>query len=294
MNTHSPIHEFLSIQQPVHMEYLTNTLVPLTYYHYHNGCEIYLFLHGNTTMYVESQAFPLKRGDLFVLRPNELHRAFCLDNTSYERCTLYLMPEYLKSISTPQTDLFRFFTAPSTNNCMRHLCEQELQQFLLLFQKIKQHRHSSAYGDDLLANTELIQLLVMINLIFEKKEMHIENYMPDVIRDTMDYIEAHLTEPISLQNLSQALFHNGAYLSRKFKEHTGISLRDYILCKRILLAKDLLSQGLPLTTVCQESGFHDYANFTRTFTKHTGYSPGKYQKLLLSPMRNTSSIDVSQ
>lgn len=40
MNTHSPIHEFLSFQQPVHMEYLTSTLVPLTYYHYHNGCEI--------------------------------------------------------------------------------------------------------------------------------------------------------------------------------------------------------------------------------------------------------------
>lgn len=170
--------------------------------------------------------------------------------TLWCRLLIIIITTVAKSISTPQTDLFRFFTAPSTNNCMRHLCEQELQQFLLLFQKIKQHRHSSAYGDDLLANTELIQLLVMINLIFEKKEMHIENYMPDVIRDTMDYIEAHLTEPISLQNLSQALFHNGVYLSRKFKEHTGISLRDY-------------------------------ANFTRTFTKHTGYSPGKYQKHLL-------------
>ena len=285
MNTHSTIHEFLSIQQPIHMEHLTSTLVPLTYYHYHDGCEIYLFLHGNSKMYVESQAFPLKRGDLFVLRPNELHRAFCLDKSSYERCTIYLLPEYLKSISSPQTDLFRFYTTSSNTDHMRHLSEQELQQFLLHFQKVNQCLHSSSYGDDLLANAELIQLLVMVNLIFEKREMHTKNHMPDLIQDIMDYIETHLTEPISLQNLSQALFHNGAYLSRKFKEHTGISLRDYILCKRILLAKNLLSQGLPLTTVCQESGFHDYANFNRTFTKHTGYSPGKYQKQM---------IDVSQ
>lgn len=281
MNTHSPIHQFLSIQQPVHMEYLTSNLMPLTYYHYHNGCEIYLFLHGNTTMYVESHAFSLKRGDLFVLRPNKLHRAFCLDETSYERCTLYLLPEYLKSISTAQTDLFHFFTTSSDTACMRHLSEQEIQQFLMLFQKTNKYRHSLAYGDDLLANAELTKLLVMINLIFEKKEMQKENHMPDLIRNTMDYIDAHLTEPITLEHLSQALFHNGAYLSRKFKEHTGISLRDYILCKRILLAKNLLSQGLPLTTVCQESGFHDYANFNRTFTKHTGYSPGKYQKQMI-------------
>lgn len=281
MSKHSSIHQYLSIEKSFLLEHRCTRLSPLTCYHYHDGCEFYLFLQGTATMYVESHAYNLKRGDLFLFRPDELHRVFCLNEDTYERCTLHLQTSYLKQLSTTQTDLLKFCkNPPLAGNCKRHLSEPELQQFLNLFQQIETHQKSTSYGDDILAVTELVRLLINVNLIFEKNGRQAENQMPTLIQKTMDYVESHLTEDISLEHLSKVLFHSGAYISRKFKEHTGITLRDYIICKRILLAKSLLSQNLPLTFVCEQSGFHDYANFNRTFTKQIGCSSGKYRKNL--------------
>ena len=106
--------------------------------------------------------------------------------------------------------------------------------------------------------------------------------MPPLIRGTMHYIEEHLTEPISLADLSAAFYHNGTYISRYFKSITGLSISQYILYKRISLSQKLLKEGLPLTEACLMSGFNNYSNFSRTFTQQVGCSPKKYQNMFIS------------
>ena len=104
------------------------------------------------------------------------------------------------------------------------------------------------------------------------------NLMPKMIMDTMDYINDHLTEKISLDDLAAELNYNGNYLSNRFKEHTGLTLRSYILSKRIDLAKSLLLAGQSVSDTCLMSGFNDYANFIRNFKRQVGMSPGRYKK----------------
>lgn len=94
----------------------------------------------------------------------------------------------------------------------------------------------------------------------------------------MDYIETHLTDSLTLQDLSDNLFANSSYISRQFKKHTGLTIRNYILTRRIELAKSCLTEGMTITEACYQSGFGDYANFIRTFTKLVGTSPGKYAR----------------
>lgn len=78
MKNHTSIHQFQSIHEPFWLNHSCTQLPNLTCYHYHDGCEIYLFLQGNAVMYVESQAFPLERGDLFVFGPDELQEVLFL------------------------------------------------------------------------------------------------------------------------------------------------------------------------------------------------------------------------
>lgn len=279
MKNHTSIHQFQSIHEPFWLNHSCTQLPNLTCYHYHDGCEIYLFLQGNAVMYVESQAFPLERGDLFVFGPDELHRSYCLDDRIYERYTLHLQTEFLQHHSTPQTDLSGCFSQRSMGlGNKRHLREDELQEVLFLLRRLENNLHSTSYGDDLLTSFALTELLLKINLQYQTYQQHTPSHMTPLVQNTMTYIETHLTEPISLQDLSDALFHNKTYISRKFKETTGMTIRDFILCKRIILAKSLLLKGEPLTTVCEASGFHDYSNFSRTFSQQVGCSPGKFQK----------------
>lgn len=94
----------------------------------------------------------------------------------------------------------------------------------------------------------------------------------------MDYIDEHITQDITLGKLAEAFYMNSTSISRQFKKHTGLTLRSYILSRRIELAKFLLSDGMSITDACFQSGFGDYANFIRSFTKMVGISPGKYIK----------------
>ena len=48
-------------------------------YHHHDGFEIYLFLKGEASYYIEQNCYNMKRGCLFNIRPNELHRVECFN-----------------------------------------------------------------------------------------------------------------------------------------------------------------------------------------------------------------------
>ncbi|WP_341282735.1 AraC family transcriptional regulator [Paenibacillus sp. FSL H8-0537] len=102
--------------------------------------------------------------------------------------------------------------------------------------------------------------------------------MPELVRNTMNYIEVNLARELTLEHLSEVLCMNSTYISRQFKKHTGLTIRAYILSRRIELSKYYLTEGMSITEACYQSGFGDYANFIRSFTKVNGISPGKFIK----------------
>ncbi|GGH52293.1 AraC family transcriptional regulator [Paenibacillus silvae] len=250
-----------------------------TFYHRHNGCELYIFLRGHVNFYVENKCYSLQRGDLIVLNPEEMHRSFALDINEYERITINLQKSYLDRLSTPSTNLSSCFVHRSKGKGnIVHLEEQELELFLSITTQLEENLTSSSYGSDVMRNTLVSRLLLMTNLAFQHTSYVPTDIMPELVRKTLDYIDAHLTEPFSLQCLSDQLFTNSSYISRQFKKHTGLTIRNYLLSRRIELAKVCLSDGMSITETCYQSGFGDYANFIRSFTKRVGISPGKFAR----------------
>lgn len=248
-------------------------------FHLHDGYEIYLFLKGNVNCYVERQCFHMERGDLMVIRPGQYHRPAMLDHSSYERITLNFQESVLRHFSTDKTDLSAFFREPSKDKvCFIHLSEEQLHRYLTLIAETEQLLHSEEFGNDVLIQSCLARLLVFINQAFRTTDRQTSNIMPKLIRDLLRYIDANLSEPITLQTLEHEFYLNGTYISRQFKKHTGLTLRSYLLERRISYARTLLSSELSITEVCHKSGFSDYANFIRSFTKTVGISPGKYAK----------------
>ena len=57
--------------------------------------------------------------------------------------------------------------------------------------------------------------------------------------DVANYIQHHMSEPITVERIAEELFLNRSYLSRKFKEETGETLTDFILKEKAEEAKRL-------------------------------------------------------
>lgn len=249
-------------------------------YHRHNAHEIYLFMRGNTNFYIEQSCFHLSPGDLIITNTRELHRAITQDETPYERYGINIKPLLIERLSTPETNLSECFDNVVGGTHIIHLTEAQIHTFISLFESIQGALQSPCYGKDVILHSYVARLLVFLNECFHNSFTQPKNIMPALVKDTMSYIQKNLTNPISLADLEKQFYRSGSYVSQQFKKHTGLTIREYIVDQKICLAKTLLLQGKNVTEACSLSGFSDYSNFIRSFTKQTGISPGKYRKTM--------------
>ena len=95
----------------------------------------------------------------------------------------------------------------------------------------------------------------------------------DTIRSIILYINQHLTEDLSLDALCKQFGISKSYLNKRFKEIAGTTLWDYVLIKRLTIARQNIHNGLSIQEAYQQSGFSDYSNFYRCYVKRFGVSP---------------------
>lgn len=100
-----------------------------------------------------------------------------------------------------------------------------------------------------------------------------------LVQDVAKYIQHHLSEPITTEDIAKALFLSRSRLSVKFKEEANENLVDFILKEKIEEAKRLL-QYTDKTSVAISAylGFSSQSHFSRTFKKYTGSLPNEYRK----------------
>lgn len=99
------------------------------------------------------------------------------------------------------------------------------------------------------------------------------------VRRAQEYIEAHLTEDISLDTLAQIAAVHPVYLSRLFRQHVGLPPHAYQLEQRIQLAQQHLKAGMSSAEVAIEVGFFDQSHLLRHFKRHLGLTPERFRHL---------------
>lgn len=101
----------------------------------------------------------------------------------------------------------------------------------------------------------------------------------DALEKVFAYITEHFAEGIYLENVAEAVEISPKYLSRVFKERTGVNLSEYISLVRITRAKELLlSTSKSVGEIGELVGFENRTTFFRTFKKLEGVSPNEYRK----------------
>lgn len=249
-------------------------------YDRHDGYEIYLFIKGKSKMFIEQYGYNLSPGDLLIIKPGALHRIIITDNTPYERIGINFTEHDIQALSTPHTNLAEcLFTASNNNSDIINLSSYNMKEYIRMTDNYIANSKSDDYGSDLMCQCIFTELMIYTNKLYQKLEaQHYDNIMPMLVLEAMRYIENNLTEELTLKKLSSNIGYSPKYISSQFKQHTGLSLREYIFDKRIEHSKKLLLQGKSVSEACLMSGFNDYSNFIRSFTKKTGISPGHFLK----------------
>lgn len=123
---------------------------------------------------------------------------------------------------------------------------------------------------------------------YQEKLSHLKNIcfsndmQIEAVINTRKYIDNNYEKELNLEFLSSIRFTSKYHLLRLFKRYYGITPRQYLIDKRIEMAKKTLRNGLTVTETCFAVGFESLGSFSSLFKTKTGKSPREYQKQQLS------------
>ncbi|CAN7659956.1 AraC family transcriptional regulator [Caballeronia sp. LjRoot34] len=107
-------------------------------------------------------------------------------------------------------------------------------------------------------------------------------------RRVVEFMDANLAEPITLQDIAEHAGLSRMYFAAQFKASTGMTPHAFLLHRRLHRAKELLACGeMPLIQIAFEVGFQTHAHFTTVFRKLIGTTPGRWR--LRSAGRNSDA-----
>lgn len=253
-----------------HIKDQTNKEFP---YHYHDFHKVVIFISGKAAYHIEGKVYQLKPWDILLVSRHSIHRPEIDSSVPYERFILWIQNDL------PWQELLKCFQKAndrSYNLVRLHSALQEKMRDIL--SELENSAKSDGYGKDILTQSLFIQFMVYLNRIFLEKQYIFDKKsfsFDSQIANILQYINHNLNGDLSVENLSSRYYVSKYHLMRKFKEETGYTLHNYIINKRLLMARTLISQGMPVTKAALESGFSEYSTFSRAYRKQFKASPSE-------------------
>ena len=129
-----------------------------------------------------------------------------------------------------------------------------------------------------MADTTKLGAQILEDYVARVRESRENPDVSDSIRNSCEYIKAHLTEPIQVKKLAQQSGYAEYYFSHKFKKEMGISVKEYILHEKINQAKVMLtSSDESIQKIGDSLAFGSRSYFYTCFQKAEGMSPSEYR-----------------
>ena len=258
-----------------HLQLNHNETWNMSRLHFHDHCELLLPLVSPGNIFVSGQVYPLRRGTLYLIGENTLHRTMA--EGFHARYVLHINKKSLTQLSTPQTDLTQL---GGTSFRRAELSGSEMTEVIELFQALERNKNDGSFGSDMRQLTALINLLIRVAPVLNAADAGEAVCGKDFLRvaPILDYIRDHLSEPLTLDRIAGHFYISKHYLCRIFKAATGFSVMEYIIYSRILKARHLLQEGVNVQQAGELSGFSDNSHFIRTFGHLTGLTPGRYAR----------------
>ena len=250
-------------------------------YHNHDFYELYFLVSGKVTYYVEGRSYSLSPGDVLIVSDQEMHRPSQGGEDAYERIVIWVRPDYLKSLGTEAFPLTACFEGlPRSGGNQLQLDPAARQEFQEGLDDLEEAYLSEEPGAGLLRRAYFTELMVRLNRAYRASEegQSLQDGEVAAAPSTrtarlIRFINDNIGEDLGLDRLASEFYVSKYHMLREFRRHTGVTIHQYVLTKRLILARHHLRRGMPVAEVCRLCGFRDPSNFARLYRREYGRSP---------------------
>lgn len=244
-------------------------------FHAHDFLELYYFLDGSVTYYIEDQVYDLCPGDLLIIPAGKMHRpVIANEHAAYERMVLWITPQYLQGIDSPAGDLQKNLQKVGEHGYCVPFRGDETVFVTALLKKLLYMQKNDTDPKFCAGAVELYLWTIFRSYgVIDTTHRNETQVIPQVIR----YITEHFREPLTLEDIAAEFFVSKSYLNRHFKAYTNSTVYAYIMALRLTHARRMLREGIPAVEAGRECGFSDYSTFYKAFKTQTGLSPQQFK-----------------
>lgn len=239
-----------------------------------NAMFIYLHSDGGSIVCSEN-SYPIQSGTLCFIGSGKYHYTMPDEPQSYDRSKLFVSSEVIvKSMQLlSHTNRLRIFTedafvyAPIPKDKQAHI--EAL--FSALYASEQNELHS-----------ELLLYACCLELFFflDQYALDTTHTTTNTIHQAIEYIHHHICEDISIDDICAAIPMSKYHFCRKFKQVTEMTVMDYILQTRLVLAQNMLvKEKCSVTEISEQCGFSSVSYFCRIFKQRNHMTPLAYRQL---------------
>lgn len=241
-------------------------------YHVHRELpQIYVLeyiISGKGTLHIYNsdksvQTYYPQSGDIYLLHPNTRYYYFSDKDDPWTKLWINCRGPVVKGLVNAY-NFNKHILFPK-----QHALRSEFEQIYALME------NRNIPNQHVLQETEII-----IHKIFQTISSTLSS---DKDNDEMyivkNYIDQHIEELITIQELGQLIYRSPDYLSKHFKAEFGQTPYQYLLEQKMSIACfSLTNTTLPIQQIAKSLGYDDAQYFSGLFKKKTGFSPREYQK----------------
>ncbi|PTM59178.1 AraC family transcriptional regulator [Desmospora activa] len=246
-------------------------------HHLHDWHEVICVHKGSGTFLIDQQLYEVRAEDVFVIPGNIIHRAMPENDHLITSTVIFLHPLVMAQITDHEANIIR--EAKKRKQYRYHILAEQRQTFAYLLQKLQAESQSPLHGHQqaIAAWVQLCLLEISRHSLQAEESPHRPNL--STFNHVLRYIDDHLEQALSLDLLAAKERISTAHFSRLFKQEVGLNLTDYLLTKRISLAKTLLLEtDENISTIAEKCGFRSLPHFYRSFKRVTRQTPRGYRQ----------------
>lgn len=238
-------------------------------YSKHSHETLALSILGSGNIEIEFHSKPtqiLTPNKIVVFNPNEVHRTKSNAKECLDYFTLHFDLSWCKKIQ--KVDDFM----PLQNLIDEKRIYDELLEVSNLIQNNENEIKTSKLEVIL---EEILTKYISIDEI--KEELEDEHI---IFKEVEKYILTHLSEPITLDEISKTIGYNEFYIIRVFKKKFGLTPHAFLINKRIEKARQELNKNkdINISQLSRDVGFYDQSHFSKVFKRVFAKTPNKYKK----------------
>lgn len=234
-------------------------------FHWHSSIEIVCVMKGRLTFHIAGQAYVVNPLEFIAVPSGIVHDVANVPNTAFVlQIPLTVIEPY---IDHPEN--FVFYNGHKDNPAY--------QQIVKLIEKMgdNQRFQPRAYR----FNNELL-FIQILKLLFTRLATNQNALTPNSrIKDVIIYVNSHYQQPLTVSSLARRFGYNANYLSRLFKQQSGITLIKYIYEVRINhFYDDLLNSKISVKLLMRENGLSNEHTTRKIFKEMFGCLPNELRQ----------------